>query len=103
MELLLKPGLILLTFSKISLLVVRMPFSVITSKGQITVPKSIRDALQLDKGDRVQFRLRDDGVVEMTPETGDLLALCGSLTPPKQENVSVDAMKRAIREGGSRT
>lgn len=79
-----------------------MPFSVITSKGQITVPKSIRDALQLDKGVRVQFRLRDDGIVEMTPETGDLLTLCGSLTPPKRKHVSVDEMKRAIREGGSR-
>ena len=79
-----------------------MPFSTITSKGQITVPKSIRDALQLEKGDRVQFRLREDGVVEMTPETGDILALFGILTPPKRKHVSLDDMKRAVREGGSR-
>jgi AbrB family looped-hinge helix DNA binding protein len=79
-----------------------MPFSTMTSKGQITVPKPIRDALQLEIGDRVQFRLRDDGVVEMLPETGDLSALFGMLTPPKSKRVTIEEMKWAIRRGGTR-
>ncbi len=80
-----------------------MPFSTMTSKGQITVPKAIRDALQLEAGDRVQFRLRDDRVVEMSPETGDILALFGILKPPKKKQVTLEAMELAIRRGGSRS
>jgi AbrB family looped-hinge helix DNA binding protein len=79
-----------------------MTRSTVTSKGQITIPKSIRDALQLDVGDRVQFRLREDGVVEMQPETGNILALAGILRPDKGKRVSVEGMKRAVRTAASR-
>jgi AbrB family looped-hinge helix DNA binding protein len=54
-----------------------MPTSTLTSKGQITLPKEIRKALELEQGDRVAFRLREDGVVELVPETLDLMDLCG--------------------------
>lgn len=79
-----------------------MSFSTMTSKGQITVPKAIRDLLQLETGDRVTFRLRDDGVVEMLPETGDLNSLFGILKPRKGKSVTIEGMERAIRSGGSR-
>ena len=32
-----------------------MPTAVVTSKGQITIPKPLRDALGVDTGDRVEF------------------------------------------------
>ena len=35
----------------------------ITSKGQITVPKEVREALNVGKGDRVVFEAREDGFV----------------------------------------
>lgn len=35
----------------------------ITTKGQITVPKSIRQALGVDAGDKIKFHLMDDQVV----------------------------------------
>ncbi len=35
----------------------------LTSKGQLTLPKSIRQALGVDTGDRVAFDLRDGEVV----------------------------------------
>ncbi len=79
-----------------------MPRSTMTSKGQITVPKPIRDALQLDTGDSVQFRLREDGVVEMQAETGDVMSLFGVLKPRKKKHVTIEEMGRAIRSGGSR-
>lgn len=78
-----------------------MPFGKLTSKGQITVPKSIRDALRLETGDRVQFRLREDGVVEMLPETGDLISLFGVLKPPKDKSVTIEEMDRAIKRGAA--
>ena len=35
----------------------------LTSKGQVTIPKKIRDALQLAPGNRVEFSLNADGQV----------------------------------------
>ena len=80
-----------------------MPRSTLTSKGQITLPKAVREALHLDVGDRVAFEVRPDGVVELRPEAGDLMALHASLKPPKGRRVSLEAMERAIQRGGTRT
>lgn len=74
-----------------------MPTSTVTSKGQITIPKALREALGLASGDRVAFRLRRDGVVEMVPETVDLLSLRGSVRP-EVRGVTVEAMNEAIRD-----
>jgi antitoxin PrlF len=52
----------------------------ITSKGQITLPKAIRDALDLRTGDRVLFRLHADRVV--LAKVPDFLELAGSMPPP---------------------
>lgn len=40
----------------------------ITSKGQVTIPKEIRDALGLDAGTEVEFVLEDDGTVRVQPK-----------------------------------
>ena len=91
-----------LTFGKEFSLWVTMPSSTMTSKGQITVPKTIREALRLETGDRVQFRLREDGVVEMLPETTDLMELFGVLKPREHKHVTIEDMNRAIIRAGSR-
>ena len=77
-----------------------MPAATITSKGQITIPKAIRDALRLSTGDRVAFRLRDDGIVELAPETVDLLSLQGILKP-RVLGISLEDMDAAIAEGAA--
>ena len=46
-----------------------MPTSV-TSKGQVTIPKAVRDYLGLGPGSRVSFERMPDGRVEIVPETG---------------------------------
>lgn len=52
----------------------------ITSKGQITLPKSVREALGLKTGDRVLFRVhRDRAVLAKVP---DFLDLAGSVPVP---------------------
>jgi AbrB family looped-hinge helix DNA binding protein len=79
-----------------------MPRSTLTSKGQVTLPKAVREALHLDAGDRVAWELRPDGAVVMRPETGDVLALFGCLVTRKSRPVTLAAMRQAIREGGTR-
>ncbi len=78
-----------------------MPAATLTSKGQITVPAPIRATLGLERGDRVSFRLREDGVVELHPETVDLLSLCGILKP-RVRGVTVEEMTAAVREAAAR-
>jgi antitoxin PrlF len=52
----------------------------LTSKGQITVPKQVREALGLEAGDAVVFRVHGDrAVVSKTP---DFLELAGSVAVP---------------------
>ncbi len=53
----------------------------ITSKGQITIPKSVRDALKLNEGDRVVFRVIE-GERAILARTPDLLELAGSVSVP---------------------
>lgn len=73
-----------------------MPGSTVSSKGQVTIPKEVRDALRLDTGDRVLFVVRDDGTVELRPETVDLLDLVGMLEPRGGKHVSIEEMNEAI-------
>jgi AbrB family looped-hinge helix DNA binding protein len=52
----------------------------ITSKGQITIPKSVREALDLHEGDELVFRVeRSRAVLAKTP---DFLSLAGSVAIP---------------------
>lgn len=73
-----------------------MSTATVTSKGQITIPKEVREALGLDTGHRVFFMLREDGVVEMHPENVDLMSLCGVLKPAVK-GVTLEDMKEAVR------
>ena len=76
--------------------------STLTSKGQITIPKEIRDRLKLRMGDKVEFYVRDDGRVELVPVTSSIKRLKGILPKPARA-VSLEAMEKAIRERGGRS
>jgi antitoxin PrlF len=52
----------------------------VTSKGQITLPKSVRDALELRAGDRVMFRVHEGRAV--LAKVPDFLDLAGSVPVP---------------------
>jgi antitoxin PrlF len=52
----------------------------LSSKGQVTVPRAVREALALTEGDRVVFRV--EGRRAVLARTPDLLALAGSISVP---------------------
>jgi AbrB family looped-hinge helix DNA binding protein len=74
-----------------------MARATLTSKGQITVPKSVRDALGVSAGDRLAFRVGEDGTVTVVPETVDLRSLRG-LIKPTVKGVTLEDMDTAIRK-----
>jgi antitoxin PrlF len=78
-----------------------MPSAKLTSKGQITVPKEVREALGLHTGDRLAFRLCEDGTVQVTAETVDLMSLRGSVRT-QVKGVTVEAMNEVILRSGGR-
>jgi antitoxin PrlF len=78
-----------------------MASAAITSKGQITVPKEIRDVLGVRPGDRLAFRALEDGTVVVEAETVDLMTLRGALKA-RRKGVTVEAMNEAIRRSAGR-
>jgi len=76
-----------------------MSRATVTSKGQVTIPKEVRDALGVKTGDRLLFSVRRDGVVEMRP-TRSLRDLFGLLANhPKVKGrrpLTVEEMDEAI-------
>lgn len=80
-----------------------MPTSTVTTKGQITIPKEVRDRMGSDAGDRVSFRVRDDGVAEMEPIILDLFSLFGTLEPKDDRRVTLAEIQQAVEKGGTRS
>ena len=72
-----------------------MPSASVTSKGQITIPKAIRDLLEIKTGDRVDFVVEHDQVV-LRPGTLDFRSLRGLLHEPGRKPVTLEEMDAAI-------
>jgi len=68
----------------------------LTSKGQITVPKVVREALGLEAGDELVFRVEGDRAV--LARTPDFLSLAGSVAvPANKRNIVWDEVIRQSR------
>ena len=75
-----------------------MATATITSKGQITLPKSVRTKLGVQAGHRVEFIETDAGFL-VKPATRDIRSLKGILPKPRRL-VSVAAMNRSLARMG---
>lgn len=74
--------------------------SAITIKGQVIIPKTIREHLGLKAGDRVKFFLHPDGSVVLLPKL-PAGALRGTLNYQRRRPVTIDKMNKAAAEGAS--
>jgi len=76
----------------------------VTSKGQVTVPKAVREALGIEEGDQVVFRVEGNRAV--LARTPDFLSLAGTIkVPAEMRNLAWDEVirrARAVRAGKHR-
>jgi antitoxin PrlF len=68
----------------------------LTSKGQITLPKAIRETLRLRTGDRIGFQLLENGEAVITPVSKSVSDVYGCLHDPDREALTVTDMNKAL-------
>ena len=76
-----------------------MPHATLTSKGQLTLPKELRERLRLEKGDRIEFTVDNEGrLIGIPARKGGVETPAGSLHHlAGSKTVSLEEMDRAIR------
>lgn len=73
-----------------------MASATLTSKGQVTIPVRVREALGLDAGDRVEFVEIDDGKFAIVAATRSVRELKGMFQNKRRKPVSIEEMNAAI-------
>ncbi len=73
-----------------------MVTATLTTKGQVTIPKSVRDSLRLRTGDRVAFAVRGDTEAVLTPLTRSVDEVFGRLQAAGEKPRTPAAMKAAV-------
>ena len=66
----------------------------LTSKGQTTIPKEIRDSLGMKPGDRMSFTLMPDATVIMRVKNRSVAELAGMLKKKGRKPVPVEQLSR---------
>ena len=79
-----------------------MPTATLTSKGQITLPRVVREHLGVQTGDAVDFIIGRDGEVRVRAGEVEVSELKGLLRQPGRRPVSLDDMDLAIRQAHKR-
>jgi AbrB family looped-hinge helix DNA binding protein len=88
-----------------------MPVSILTSKGQMTIPKEVRVALRINASDRVLISIEGNHAI-LKPIRGNILDLAGSMKAKSRgkradfknmrDVVKSEVASRAVSRGGSR-
>jgi antitoxin PrlF len=79
-----------------------MPAATVTSKGQITLPKPIRQLLKLEAGDTVDFVVHPDGTIQVRAGRFDVRDLKGLLRKPGRKTVSLEDMDSVLLKARGR-
>ncbi len=73
----------------------------VTSKGQVTIPKRVRERLGIDEGETVSFRINDDGTATLQPETDPMEQLREVQDRLAPLSVDVDELRREAKQAWS--
>ena len=71
----------------------------VTSKGQVTIPKEIREFAHISSGTELDFQTVGDGVISIRPITHDITKLKGIAKKKGRRSLSLKAIKDAIVKG----
>jgi AbrB family looped-hinge helix DNA binding protein len=75
-----------------------MQQTTLTSKGQITIPKWVRDSLALQAGDKVEFVLTKNNEVLLKPVTKTVDEVFGCLFKAGRPVVDIDEMDSLLKQ-----
>ena len=75
-----------------------MALATLTSKGQVTIPKEIRESLHLHSGDKIEILVRESGEAIIRPVCQKVDDIFCKLKNINQKTLSVDDMDRAIKK-----
>jgi AbrB family looped-hinge helix DNA binding protein len=75
-----------------------MALATITTKGQVTIPKSVRDSLMLSTGDKIEFVVTNKREAVIRPISKKVDEVFGILHKPGRKTASVEEMDEKIRQ-----
>ncbi len=75
-----------------------MALATLTSKGQITIPKAVRNSLHLLAGDKIEFVITEDKEALLRPVTRKVDDVFGRLHKPGRKPVSIAKMDAGVRQ-----
>ena len=74
-----------------------MALATLTTKGQVTIPKKIRETLKLHTGDKIEIIVTKDREALIRPISKKVDDVFGKLFQPARKTVSIESMNNAIR------
>ena len=74
-----------------------MTLATMTSKGQVTIPKEVRETLRLNNGDRIDFVCTSQGEVVLRPVTKRVEDVYGKLYRPDRKGFSPEEMDDLVK------
>lgn len=74
-----------------------MSTATMTTKGQVTLPRDVREDLGLKEGDKIDFE-KIDGRYVLRPRNRDAMELAGVLHRPGMKALTVEEMDEALGE-----
>jgi antitoxin PrlF len=73
----------------------------VTIKGQVTLPKAIRDELKIEQGTQLDFQLNADGSMSVRTLKRSAMAIVGLLKRPGRAAVTVEHMNQAVADAAA--
>ena len=74
-----------------------MAVATITTKGQVTIPKNIRDTLKLHSGDKIEITVTKDGEAVIRPIANKVDDIFCKLYKQGRKAVSIESMDSAVK------
>ncbi|MBL4653729.1 MAG: AbrB/MazE/SpoVT family DNA-binding domain-containing protein [Flavobacteriales bacterium] len=74
-----------------------MALATLTTKGQVTIPKYVRESLKLHTGDKIEITVTENGEAVIRPVSKKVDDLFGKLDSANRKTVSIEDMNAAIQ------